>query len=173
MIDKFIRFGKLHGGMKRSFTRRRIRWGSAAGFSLVEVVLALGVIGVALTSMLGLLPTGLTIFRESIEATVRADILRKLSSELQQTPFSEVKNSTGMRYFTDEGQEVADEKRAFFGLTYSVGAGTDVLKGSSSGSYENKFLKPVQVQIYTRADRERTPSAASFKTTIFVPESGI
>ncbi len=173
MIDKLSKSVNIHGSMKRSLAQRRIRWGSATGFSLIEVVLALGVIGVALTSMLGLLPTGLTIFRESIEATVRADILRKLSSELQQTPFSDVGSSTGMRYFTDEGQEVTSEKQAFFGLTYSVGTATDVLKGSLSGSYANKYLKPVQVQIYTRADRERSPVAASFKTTIFVPESGI
>lgn len=173
MVDKSHYFVNIHGAMKPPLSRLRIRRHTFLGFSLVEVVLALGVMSFALTSMLAILPTGLNIFRESVEASARADILRKLTSELQQTSFKDVQSTSAMRYFTDEGLEVTDDANGFFGMTYSVSGTTDILSGSPSGGYPNGFLKSVKVEIFTRADREKSPSKASFKTTLFIPESGI
>jgi uncharacterized protein (TIGR02598 family) len=146
----------------------------SAAFSLVEVTLALGVVAVALTSMLALMPTGLSLFRDSMESSARADILRKVTSELQQMPFAELKNSIPEqardRYFSDQGVET--EKEDFFSVRCLVKTSVNLLAGSET-SYENSFLLPVQIEIFTHADRAATPAKPSFTTTIFVPESGI
>jgi uncharacterized protein (TIGR02598 family) len=163
----------IHGGMNSSPTvLPRIRRKTA--FSLVEVTMALGVVAVSLTSMLALMPAGLRIFRDSVESSARADILRKVTSELQQMPFSVLKSSVGgqsqERHFSDQGVEVAEKD--FFSLRCVVGASANLLTGSSS-AYDNVFLVPVQIEIFTHADRAANPPKPSFTTTVFVPESGI
>jgi type II secretory pathway pseudopilin PulG len=54
-----------------------------AGFSLVEVTLALGVIAFALVAILGIIPTGLRSSRDAIDDTLTALIAQDLSSRLR------------------------------------------------------------------------------------------
>jgi uncharacterized protein (TIGR02598 family) len=53
------------------------------GFSLVEVALALGITAFCLTSILGLLPVGLTINQTSAEQTASANIARTIISDFR------------------------------------------------------------------------------------------
>jgi uncharacterized protein (TIGR02598 family) len=57
------------------------------GFSLVEVTLALGIIAVSLVSLIGMLPAGLGSLRASMDATVHAQILQRVASEIVTSPF--------------------------------------------------------------------------------------
>lgn len=133
--------------------------------------MALGIISVVVTSLLALMPVGLTIFRESLEATVQADILRRLSTEFRETPFQKVSTleTAEMRFFSDEGTEVDEEAEGLLGVTYEVAASTPLLQGAS---YRNGNLKTVRVAFYTRQDRARTPQTPSLETVLFVPASG-
>jgi len=66
--------------MKFSFCRR------TAGFSLVEVTLALGVAGFCLVALLGLLPVALNSNRAAIEQTAANGILSAIIADLRATP---------------------------------------------------------------------------------------
>lgn len=59
----------------------------ARGFSLVEVVLAVGVVAFAFVAILGLLPAGMTQFRQAVDTTVCAQIAQRVIGDAQQTNF--------------------------------------------------------------------------------------
>lgn len=57
-----------------------------AGFSLVEVTLALGVAAISLLAIFGLLPIGLQTNRNAIEQTAAVDVLSAVVADLRATP---------------------------------------------------------------------------------------
>ncbi len=66
----------------------------ACGFSLVEIVLAIGITSFALIATLGLLPVGLNSLRESSTQTAVANISQYIRGELQQISFNPKPPST-------------------------------------------------------------------------------
>jgi len=58
-----------------------------SGFSLVEVVLAVGIVAFAFVAILGLLPAGMNQFRQTIDNTVSAEIAHRVITDAQQTDF--------------------------------------------------------------------------------------
>ena len=77
------------------------------GFSLVEVVLALGIISIAMVPLVGMLPIGLTTFRGSSDRTISVQIAQRIMNESRQAGFTNLTAMTTpqFRYFTDEGDE--------------------------------------------------------------------
>src|SRR5262245_23410038 len=67
---------RIRGNMKP-------RSSQTAGFSLVEVTLALGVAGICLTVLMGLLPVGVKTQQNSIQQTTANQIISQLSSFLR------------------------------------------------------------------------------------------
>jgi uncharacterized protein (TIGR02598 family) len=61
---------------------------SARGFSLVEVVLAIGVTAYAGFAIAGLIPLGMSSFRQTKNISTASLISRQIFSELQATPFA-------------------------------------------------------------------------------------
>lgn len=59
-----------------------------AGFSLVEVTLALGIAAVALIGIFALLPVGLQTHRNAVEQTSSTDIMSAVVNDLRATPSS-------------------------------------------------------------------------------------
>lgn len=97
--------------MRRSRHRR--------GFSLVEVVLAIGVVAFAFVAIFSLLPVGMGVFREAMDTSVSAQIVQRIVSDAQQTNFDNLVDTTKsggtssgdwfvlpLRYFDDQGSEV-------------------------------------------------------------------
>jgi uncharacterized protein (TIGR02598 family) len=86
------------------------------GFSLVEVVIALGLASFALVSMVGLLSVGFRGARDSIDMTVIADIARGISGEAQLTPWTNLQTIYGarIRYFDDLGRELSNDSQAAY-----------------------------------------------------------
>lgn len=80
-----------------------------AAFSLVEVVFALAIASLGFLTLLGLLPSGLEMARNSADLAAEARISQHLSGELQSTPWEELDwNGFGQsRYFNDQGVEIA------------------------------------------------------------------
>jgi uncharacterized protein (TIGR02598 family) len=73
-------------------------------FTLVEVVLALGVASFGLISMIGLLGVGLKTFHDAISTTTEAEITQQLANQLQLASYSGMTNSGPTNYyFTQEG----------------------------------------------------------------------
>lgn len=118
--------------MKEPPTRR------AAGFSLIEVTLALGIIAFAFLAVFGLLPVGLDTFRRSMDRTEAAQIAQRLVAEAQQTPFDNVPSLFGkLYYFDSEGERLtaADAKSTSgpAGYVYSavIDAATDTVANNN------------------------------------------
>src|SRR5882757_6098701 len=57
-------------------------------FSLIEVVLAVGVVAFAFVAILGLIPAGMTQFRQAIDTSVCAQIAQRIINEAQGTDFT-------------------------------------------------------------------------------------
>ena len=98
----------LPGAARRPFRRGR------SGFTLVEVVLALGMVTTALVPMVGLLAVGLGTFHDAINATTEAQILQQIAGQIEVGSFSAAANqATTHYYFTPEGVST-DASSAFY-----------------------------------------------------------
>ena len=78
------------------------------GFSLVEVVLALGVISVAIVSLFGLLAISTDASRQSDVDTVVTSIARQVDTQLHNTPFANLPASGAAWYFDNEGHHLTE-----------------------------------------------------------------
>ncbi len=108
-------------------TRRR------AGFSLIEVSLALAVMGFAFVGILGLMSNGLSTYHDSIDATVSAQLAQRAIHDAQQADFNTLVDAKGIagrpadpsfsfrapsvsapafRYFDAEGNEIVPQSTA-------------------------------------------------------------
>ncbi|RYD84735.1 MAG: Verru_Chthon cassette protein B [Verrucomicrobiaceae bacterium] len=79
-----------------------------AGFSLVEVTMAIGVISFAFVALLGLLPAGMSNFRAAIDTNNETRILQSITGKVQLMDFIELPNldfatSNEIFYFDEEG----------------------------------------------------------------------
>jgi len=84
-----------HGSGSRA--RRR-----AFGFSLIEVTIAMGIFVFAMVPIIGVTSSGMKNLRDSMDDTVRADIVRKVAGEvMRSTNYANVDLSVS--YYTDEG----------------------------------------------------------------------
>src|SRR6185369_7455030 len=57
-------------------------------FSLIEVVLAVGVVAFAFVAIMGLIPAGMGQFRQAIDTSVCSQIAQRVMNEAQQTGFA-------------------------------------------------------------------------------------
>ncbi len=93
-------------------------------FTLIEVVLALGVVSTALVSLLGLMALAFTMLRESIRTTTYTQIVQSLASEVAMQDFSEIDTYYAgvghLRYYDDEGQTEKSAAKAIYKAELSV-----------------------------------------------------
>ncbi len=105
---------------RREATSRRtcnFRRCAPRAFSLVEVVLAIGLATFALLVVFSLLPAGLRSLQEANRQIVETEIFNALGAELTSTKFDEVQAHVASRfplYFDNEGLEVAGAQDATF-----------------------------------------------------------
>ena len=95
-----------------SATRKR----RITAFSLVEVSMAIAIAAFAFTALLGLIPTGLTVFRNAIDSSNETWIVQNLNSMIQVTDWSEVDSldfgTSGEIYYYDEEGRLTDTERS-------------------------------------------------------------
>jgi len=105
------------------------------GFTLVEVVLALGLFAFAIVSLVSLLPLSLDAARNATETTRRSEAIQKVIAELSQSRFSNVVATTNLeRTFTYDGDPTTPEsKDAYFKVSVSVAPST-LLPGAEAAS---------------------------------------
>lgn len=68
----------------------------ARAFSLIELTIALGIVGFALVAILGLVPLGLKAFQDAMRMNVEAEIVQSLARELENTPWKTATSSAGL-----------------------------------------------------------------------------
>jgi len=130
----------------------------------VEVLLALGIVSFAFMALCGMLPVGLKTYRDAMDATCRANIVRVISAELAQAPYATIDAWNGQeRFFSDQGLEVASAAAARFRVKY-----VNILSGTSLFGAINSSLKPVTIEI----SAVQGGSSLS-RVTVFIANNGI
>lgn len=79
------------------------------GFSLVEVVLALGIVAVSVVAVLGLMPIGMGAFQEANRSNIEAEIVAQLAREIESASFAQLQAdfATPQTYYYDfEGRQL-------------------------------------------------------------------
>ncbi|MES2308311.1 MAG: Verru_Chthon cassette protein B, partial [Verrucomicrobiota bacterium] len=66
--------------------------GDTRGFSLIELVLAIGIVAFALVTLLGLVPVGIKIFQESASVSIRTQIIQQMLSLANQSDFEKIRS---------------------------------------------------------------------------------
>jgi len=132
-----------------------------AAFSLIETTLAIGVVAFALVAMLGLMPVGLTSFRQAMDASTSSRIVQRVTSELRQG--SNVAAQQPILYFDEQGDETtangAAGKKALYYVNTLVQPATSLPGGVSSS------LTTVTVEIVKNPTSEavqRDPATLAF-----------
>ena len=75
-----------------------------SGFSLVEVVIALGIVATVMVALLALLPLGMDALRESADLTVQSRIAQDLIGDIQQADWDSLdRYRNELRYYDGEG----------------------------------------------------------------------
>jgi uncharacterized protein (TIGR02598 family) len=120
------------------------------GFTLIEVVLALGIVSVALLSTMGLMAVGLTTFHGATDRTIQAQITQRVVGAVRQTDFSRLSQlNDSTFYYDDQGLEVTDAsaitaKRYVYSAKISVTNSTIIPSTLSAAS---QYLATISVNI--------------------------
>ena len=116
--------------------------GSEGGFSLVEVVIAIGLASFALMALLGLLPVGLSTYKQSVSSTMGAQIVQRIFTDAQIASLSNLQNTN--RFFDEQGTELTSSNAVnciyWVQVTYST---------NSSGSNATTFLGNTSINLVT------------------------
>jgi uncharacterized protein (TIGR02598 family) len=125
------------------------------GFSLVEVMLALGICTFAVVAIMGLLPLALDSAGEALTMARRAKVIQKVSNDLQQAQFSGLAAEIANRRWTFDvsGMETTDPVQIFFTVTGDQPRNL-TLPGASSA---NPDLAAVVMRIATPAATNLVP----------------
>ncbi len=143
-----------------------------AAFSLVETVLALGIMGLAITALLGLLPHGIEMSRKAANAAAEARIIDTIVGRLSNVPFASLPAQNNIEmHFDDQGVEVdgtADLLESTFFARVLVPTGTHGLTLPGAAQSETT-MRRIQIQIVQTALRRFNFDSAPSKTFTTVP----
>ncbi len=136
---------------------------AAAGFSLVEVTMAIGIVAFTFVAIFGLLPVGLGTFRSAMNASVQTQIVQRVVADAQQTDFDTLLNKpTENRYFDDEGNDLGytPHPDAIYTVRVAVVSPTPLPTGTSKSSAEaSDNLITLQISIANDPARREDPFA--------------
>ena len=141
------------------------------GFSLVEVTLAVGIVAFGIVGIIGMLPTGLNVFRQAMDASVGSQIIQRVLNEAQQSDFDAliagstwVGGATGtvnetilaknaldpakgtVRWFDDQANELVSSAEAVYHVNTRI-MPTTALPKTGTGTKDNINLATVTVQV--------------------------
>lgn len=94
-----------------------------SAFSLVEIVIALGIVAFALVALLGLLPTGLKNFTGTMNTAVGSQIAQRIFNDLQIADWGNIGSTN--RYFDEQGNELTSNQRTQVSCIYWVNVSTN------------------------------------------------
>ncbi|MEQ1859292.1 MAG: Verru_Chthon cassette protein B [Chthoniobacteraceae bacterium] len=103
--------------MPPDFRTQRNLFRPSAAFSLIEVAMSLAIVTFSLVGILGMVPIGLSGFREAMDTTIGAQIAQRVVTDAEQSDFDTLIASAAtsdanffslpVRYFDDQGSEVS------------------------------------------------------------------
>ena len=133
---------------------------ASAAFSLVEVTVAIGIVAFAFVAIFALLPTGMRVFRQSINTTVTSQIAQRILNDAQQTDFEALikdggnsvilgAHATGrkaVRFFDDQGNEQTSSTDAIYWANTRITPATP-LPNTGIAAQDVPYLATVTVQV--------------------------
>jgi uncharacterized protein (TIGR02598 family) len=142
-------------------------------FSLVEVVLAVGVAAFALVALLGLLPAGLKTFKGSMNTAVGSQIAQRVFNDMQVSDWSNISNT--VRFFDEQGTETASN--ALNCIYWAQVSTTNASNGNSTsimGNISTNLLtlkvivanNPGGIQSSSTVFSQSNPNSMTFTTLI-------
>ncbi len=138
----------------------------AAGFSLIEVVVATGICTYALLVVASLLPVGLVSIRSANQQVTQTEIFNQIWSEVNATPYANILSyprlTSGATYYDVNGTETTKAAAVF---TVVCTQPTMTLPDASGGSYPANELNAVKVQIGFHVDPTAVAATDSRVTT--------
>lgn len=142
------------------------------GFTLVEIVMSLGIISFGLVALLGLIPTGLDTLRESRTTTLYTEIAKTIANAAQQTDFTQITNTFDGKkfYFDNEGISVPQGR---FDQIYEalVTTGTNITVPASPAPQQLPGLASIRIDIRrSLSGTNSTLNKESF--TVYVADNG-
>jgi len=118
---------------------------ASVAFSLIEVVMALGIVAFSLTALIGLLPIGLSLFKQAMDTSVLSRIVQQVSGDLQQADFDAISQSTPeVLYFDEQGMETTSANAAIYWVKVSIFSDA-ALPGSAQSSSPDLLRIVVQL----------------------------
>ncbi|PTY01460.1 hypothetical protein DB346_11950 [Verrucomicrobia bacterium LW23] len=143
------------------------------GFSLVEVVLALGVTSMSMLGMLSLTIVGITSMREAMEQTVHTQIVQRISSEVQLTPYDSLDTTVVAKTFFFNGEAI-EQTSADANTRYKVTLDRQTPSFPTSGAMPDMERSLTSVRIYVTPMVGDTPQPIARISTyvVLVPNSG-
>ncbi len=111
----------------------KIRRHARGGFSLVEVAMALAMMGFASVSLIGLIPMGLHTLHEAMGNTVESQIVQNLTNDILLSDAANLTQYNGqVSYFDDEGTQLTAASGAPVGTVYTATIDVKQVDGSNS-----------------------------------------
>ncbi len=133
-----------------------------SAFSLVEVMIAMGVVSFSFITLMGLLGVGAVNFHNANRTAISTQIAQQVINEAQQSDFSDLITPPGkttpsttaftnaVRYFDDAGNEIvnsAEYKNAIYQVNTRITPTTVLPQGTTTTPTTNSCLAYVTVQV--------------------------
>lgn len=120
-----------------------------AGFSLVEVALAVAIAALAIITLLGLLPQGLEMARKTSQITTSSSILEQVIRNYENMQWTDLPTATTLKYFTDQGLEVDSSSNE---ISYVVQIDPQQSAYLPSTASAELFLKRLIIKVATSSN---------------------
>jgi uncharacterized protein (TIGR02598 family) len=141
-----------------------VRGARTQGFSLVEVVLAIGIVAFAAAPMFAFLPLGLTTFRQSAETSVGSQIVEQIINDAQQTDFNTLLTSGTSMYFDDQGNKLSSAVGSVYTAQVTVSPQTDL---PNSLAIVSSNLATVSVRLATNPGQAPLTGPNAVPSTVY------
>jgi uncharacterized protein (TIGR02598 family) len=125
--------------------QKRVIPSTQRGFTLIETVLAIGIVATVLISLLGILPTGSNILSEAGRSTVGARIAQQLIGEVQLAEYDDIDQfNNKTRYYNDMGTAVSPADPT---LVYTARIEVESGNPPIPGAKESEYLRRVIIKV--------------------------
>lgn len=131
-------------------------------FTLIETVLAIGIVSFAFVGIMGLLPCGLQVFRKAMDTTLEGQVVQHVVGTISRTPYGQLSQLQGETFYYDEAGNVVPAQSTEGIYTASVSLNSQpALPGSES--MDDGILTGVTI---TFQRKNETGSAAAARTFV-------